>query len=234
MLLPTSYKFVSLLALNYLLLTATFAATPEHDYDPDNADEINQICAGCHGEFGMGGKEGKYPRLAGMSKAYLFKEMVAFRDRTRPNMPMVEHVDDRQMPDKEIMDICIYLSKIELSTKMSKVDETAPDFDAYARLLEAKQTIQIPKAKGNLSAGKKLYNKECKSCHGKKGLGSDNDEEVTPQLAGQYTQYLARQIKLYIEKKRNHDKEDPEEGFFKSFSSEEIRDILAYASVLDD
>jgi cytochrome c553 len=220
--------FACLCLLNINLLAA------EHNYDKYNADDINQVCAGCHGEYGMGGKEGKYPRLAGMPVKYIFKEMIAFRNRSRPNMPMVEHVDDRQMPDEDIMDISIFLNKIKLANHMSKIDENAPDFDAYARLLEAKKTIQIPKAKGDIKAGEKLYKKECKSCHGKDGMGSADNEEIVPQLAGQYTQYLIRQIKLYIELKRNHDKEDPEEEFFKSFSAEQIRDIFAYISVLDD
>ncbi|MCK5810697.1 MAG: cytochrome c [Cocleimonas sp.] len=225
----SSLLFRSLL-LCFLINNLSIAAA--HDYDKYNGDEINQVCAGCHGEFGMGGKEGKYPRLAGLSAAYIYKEMIAFRDRTRPNMPMVEHVDDRQMPNDDIMDIAIYLNKIKLATRLSVVDEKAPNFDAYARLLEAKQTIQIPKAQGDIKAGKKLYKKECKSCHAKDGMG--NDKELVPQLAGQYTQYLTRQIKLYTEKKRSHDKEDPEEEFFKSFTVEQMRDILAYASVLDD
>ncbi len=217
--------------LLFLFITH-LANAEEHDYDKYNGDDINQVCAGCHGEYGMGGKEGKYPRLAGMPVKYIFKEMIAFRDRTRPNMPMVEHVDQRQMPDEDIMDIAIFLNRIKLSTRLSEVDENAPDFDAYARLLEAKQTIQIPRADGDIEAGKKLYKKECRSCHGKDGMG--NEKELVPQLAGQYTQYLMRQIKLYIEKKRHHDKEDPEEEFFKSFSTEQMNNIFAYISVLDD
>ena len=222
------------LCLLFTLSSTLSATAKEHDYDKYNGDDINQVCAGCHGEYGMGGKEGKYPRLAGMPVSYIFKEMIAFRDRTRPNMPMVEHVDNRQMPDGDVMDVSIFLSNIKLSSRMSEVDENASGFDAYARLLEAKQTIQIPKAKGDIKAGEKLYKKECKSCHGKDGMGSIDDEEITPQLAGQYTQYLTRQIRLYTELKRSHDKEDPQEEFFKSFSAEQMRDILAYASVLDD
>ena len=30
-----------------------------------NGEEINEVCAGCHGEFGQGEKDGEYPRLAG-------------------------------------------------------------------------------------------------------------------------------------------------------------------------
>ncbi len=224
---------LTLIAIILILTNTAYAYTEaEHDYDEDNGDEINQICAGCHGEFGMGGKDGKYPRLAGMPTQYIFKQMVEFRERKRPNMPMVEHVDDRQMPDKEIMDISIFLNRIKLKTHLSKVDETAPDFDAYARLQEAKKTIQIGRAKGDVEKGRKLYQKECKSCHGKDGMGKQ--DEAIPQLAGQYTKYLWRQIKLFIDQKRTHDIDDPEEEFLKSFSQEELQDIFAYASTLDD
>lgn len=227
------FSLSTIFTLWFLLIGTTHAYTEsEHDYDKDNGDEINQICAGCHGEYGMGGKEGKYPRLAGLPTRYIFDEMINFRDRKRPNMPMVEHVDNRQMPDPEIMDISIFLNKIKLATHLTKIDETSPDFDAYARLQEAKQTIQIAKAKGDIEKGKKLYKKECKSCHGNDGTGKQ--KEAIPPLAGQYTPYLLHQVRLYIEKKRIHDKDDPEDVFLKSFSAEEMRDILAYASVLDD
>ena len=99
------------LCLLFTLSSTLSVTAKEHDYDKYNGDDINQVCAGCHGEYGMGGKEGKYPRLAGMPVKYLFKEMSAFRDRTRPNMAMVEHVDDRQMPNNDIMDISIFLNK---------------------------------------------------------------------------------------------------------------------------
>ncbi len=204
----------------------------DHEYDEFNGDEINQVCAGCHNEFGMGGSQGKYPRLAGLPVKYLVKEMIGFRTRARPNMPMVEHVDDRQMPDEDIYDISIFISSIKLSNRLSKVDENTPGFDAYARLQEAKSTIQIGKAEGDIKAGRKLYKRECKSCHGTQGEGSDAD--ATPMLAGQYTNYLQRQITLYVQGKRLHDEDDPGEEFLKSFSDDQLRNIFAYISILDD
>lgn len=203
-----------------------------HDYDKYTGDEINQVCAGCHGEFGIGGKEGKYPRLAGLPVSYLIKEIVQFRERKRPNIAMVEHVEERQLPNNEVMDIALYLNKIKLATRLPKIDETAPDFDAYARLKDAEKIIQIGKAEGDIKAGEKLYRRECKSCHGKQGEG--DEEDATPMLAGQYTTYLFKQIDYYIEGKRLHDVDDPEEEFLKSFSQEELRNILAYISILDD
>lgn len=203
-----------------------------HDYDKYTGDEINQVCAGCHGEFGMGGSGGKYPRLAGLPIKYTIKEIVGFRERKRPNISMVEHVEERQLPNNEVMDIAIYLNKIKLANRLSKIDENSPDFDAYARLQEAKRTLQIGRAKGDIKAGKKLYKKECKSCHGKQGEGDQDDG--TPLLAGQYLEYLWRQIDFYIKGKRLHDEDDPEEEFLKSFSKQEMGDIFAYISTLDD
>ncbi len=202
-----------------------------HDYDEDIGDEINQVCAGCHEEFGMGGKDGKYPRIAGMPVKYLLKQIVLFRERKRPNIPMLQHVEERELPNDELIDVAIFLNKIKLKSHLSKVDETDPGFNAYARLQEAKAALQIPRAKGNIEKGKKLYNKECKSCHGKKGEGDDDE---IPTLAGQYTKYLWRQIDMFISGKRLHDEDDPEEEFLKSFSHEQLQDILAYISILDD
>jgi len=204
----------------------------KHDYDKYTGDEINQVCAGCHGEFGIGGKDGKYPRLAGLPVRSIIKEIVLFRERLRPNISMVEHVEERQLSNAEVMDIAIYLNNIKLNNRLSKIDETAPDFDAYARLQEAKSIIQIGRVEGDLKKGKKLYNKECKSCHGKKGEG--NQKDGTPMVAGQYVKYLWRQIKFYIQGARLHDVDDLEEEFLKEFSQEELQNIIAYISTLDD
>ncbi len=215
------------LASLVLFSSTAFAA---HEYDPDNAEEINEVCAGCHDEFGQGGKQGKYPRIAGLPKAYLEKQLLLFQDRERPNMPMVEHVEKRQLPLDDIEDISIYLSKIKLKTKLPPVDETAPGFNAYARLQEAKHLMQVPRAEGNIEKGGKIYAKECRSCHGHKGMGKKD----TPPLAGQYTQYLWRQVDRFLKGERIHDEDEPDDELLKDFSKEELRDIFAWLSVQDD
>ena len=96
------------------------------EYDPDYGDEINEVCAGCHGEFGQGGHQGEYPRLAGLPETYLSRQIKLFRERQRPNMAMVEYVDDRQMPDEDVFQISRYLSLIQLKTHLPPVDESAP------------------------------------------------------------------------------------------------------------
>ncbi|MES9856319.1 MAG: c-type cytochrome [Sedimenticola sp.] len=216
-----------LLALYHPLLQAQ-----EFDYDPDTGEEINEVCAGCHGEYGEGGKDGEYPRIAGMATAFTATQLHLFRERKRPNMAMVEYVDDRQMPDADIFHVAEYLSRITLKTKLPPANENDPGFDAYERLLASKRLMQIPRAKGDINKGRKIYKKECASCHGKEGWGSI--KKAVPMLAGQYTNYLWRQVKKYREKIRIHDEEDPESELLDDFSDKELEDIFAYLSIADD
>ncbi|MCG8427008.1 MAG: c-type cytochrome [Chromatiales bacterium] len=224
---PLLYKSLFSLILS-LPLSAVFA----YEYDPYNGEEINELCAGCHGEYGQGGKEGEYPRLAGQPIEFTAKQLHLFRQRKRPNLAMVEYIDERQMPDEDILDVSRYLAEIKLKTKLPPADENAPGFDAYARLLESKKLMQIPRAEGDIEKGRKLYNKECDSCHGKEGWG--DHKKGVPMIAGQYTNYLWRQVKKLRNKIRIHDEDAPEEELLDDFSDEEIRDIFAYLSIVDD
>jgi len=201
--------------------------------DLRNGKDINEVCAGCHGEFGQGGKEGEYPRLAGLPPAFIARQLDLFRDRKRTNLAMVESVDHRQLPDADVLDVSAYLVAIEIPSKLPPVDETAPGFNAYERLLASKRVVQIPMAEGDAEAGKALYRRECASCHGARGEGDLKD--AVPFLAGQYTSYLWRQVPKYLDKRRIHDPSAPEEPeLLASFSETDLRNIFAYLSILDD
>lgn len=204
-----------------------------YEYDPDNGEEINELCAGCHGEYGQGGKDGVYPRLAGQPVDFLAQQLHLFRDRKRPNMAMIEYIDERQMPDNDIQDISRFLAEIKLKTRLPPVDTEAPGFDAYARLLESKKLMQVARAKGDIEKGEKIYRKECASCHGRMAEGEH--KKVVPMLSGQYTRYLWRQVEKYRKKIRIHDPSDPEEDeLLSDFTDEELQDIFAWLSITDD
>jgi len=207
-------------------------ALPASALDLENGEEINEVCAGCHGEFGQGGKQGEYPRLAGLPAAFIARQLHLFRDRKRPNLAMIEYIDERQMPDADIADVSAYLAAIELPTRLPPVDEDAPDFDALERLRQAERIMQIPRAEGDLDTGKRLYNKECASCHGRDGRGDFAD--AVPMLAGQYTKYLWRQVDKYLKGYRIHDPDAPDEELLQEFTRNELTDIFAHLSVLDD
>ena len=220
----------------WLLLLGTACALGAdfsfEEADLENGEETNEVCAGCHGQFGQGGKEGEYPRLAGLPACFIAKQLVLFRDRSRKDLAMVEYVDHRQMPDPDIVDISAYLASIELPGKLPPVDKSARDFNAYERLLASERVVQIPRVEGDVQAGKKLYKRECGSCHGSEGWGDEDDG--VPMLAGQYTNYLWRQVDKYIEKLRIHDEMEPDEDLLGEFTREQLRDIFAYLSIVDD
>ncbi len=220
------------LAAAVLLLALGAHAEDGDSYEPDLqiGEEINELCAGCHGEFAQGSKDGEYPRLAGQPAGYIERQLLLFRERKRPNMPMLEYVDERQMPDTDIKDVSAFMAAISLPTTLPPIDKAS--YDPLKRLLLAKKTINIPRAEGDKAAGREIYDKECDSCHG--DMGEGDAEDNVPMLRGQYTNYLWRQVEKYREGIRIHDPEDPEFRLLSLFTDKEIQDIFAWLSVADD
>jgi cytochrome c553 len=217
---------LSLLLINSVTLYA--GDSGEHIIDMDLGAEINEVCAGCHGEYAEGGKDGEYPRLAGLPAKYLLDQLVLFKENKRHNIPMKPYANERELPDTDIYSVTAYIESIQLQT-------TIPTFKlgttAYEKLLIAKKVLNIPREPGDIELGKKLYNKECKVCHGVDAKGKKGSD--TPQLSGQYTKYMRKQIKDYNNKKRQHDYDDEDEAF-KAYSEEQLQAILAYLSITDD
>jgi len=225
------------LARSMLLCFTTTAALAAQDYmgvdvDLRNGRDVNEICAGCHGEFGQGGKDGEYPRLAGQPMPYIVKQMQLFRERKLDNMAMLEYVNPRDFPEEDVYDIAAYLSDIELLTQLPPIDESK-EFDPLERLQLAKRMLNIPSTEeGDPAKGRTLYNKECRSCHGSDGWGKKADGDV-PMLAGQHTNYLLNATKKYRQGLRRHDKTDPVE-LLTLFTDAELMDIFAFLATADD
>ncbi len=197
-------------------------------------EEINETCAGCHGEHGEGSIDGEYPRLAGMNADYLAKQLRSFKSRDRLNIPMVPYTNERELPEEDIAAVVAYLSSIQLPTKLVILEEAtsqSDEFDALRRLEDSRAVINIARYSGNIAAGKRSYFKECATCHGEKGEGSSDG--MTPPLTGQHTLYLKRQVENFRKEERLHD--DPADAeIFKQFGDGEIDDILTFISVQDD
>jgi cytochrome c-type protein NapC len=201
----------------------------EPELDTEYAMEIMDTCAGCHGENGEGTSDGEYPRLAGLDAKYLAAQLRKFKSRERVNIPMLPYATERELPEEDVVQIATYLSQIDLPTRLPPIDQKA--FNAYARLQQSKRVLNIAKYPGNVDAGQRFYHKECAGCHGKSAWG-DSARNI-PQLAGQHSDYLMRQINRFRKGERLHD--DPRDAdIFSSFSDAEIGDLLAWLSVLDD
>ena len=212
--------------LTSCFLGAALLAPPALAADLEKGKEINGTCAACHGEFGQGGKKGEYPRIAGQRAAYIADQLKSFRARTRVNIPMFPYTQERELPDEDIRDVAEYLAGIELPTKMPvfKGDE-----DALTRLNMVEKVMIIPRAEGDLVNGKAVYDKNCVTCHAKTGMGRGK----FPMLVGQYTNYLKRQMDLYLKGDRPHDDEGTT-GILNTLGEKDLQDILAYLTTLQD
>ena len=200
-------------------------AVPDMEY----GEEINELCADCHGEFGQGSGDGEYPRLAGLDRQYLVRQLQYFKDRSRLNIPMLPYATERELPDKDVEAVSAFLSSLQLPTKLPPVDKE--NFDSYARLMASKRVVNIARYPGDVAEGKRLYAKECGSCHGKDGMGKP--AKLAPRLVGQHSNYIKRQMTQISLGKRLHDEAGDAE-VFSQYSEVEIDNILAWLSVQDD
>jgi len=213
-----------------ILFCTSAAANEQQELDMEYGEEINEICAGCHGVFGQGSIEGEYPRLAGLDAEYIAKQLSDFKQRKRLNIPMIPFANERELPDNDVRIISEYLSKIQLPTRLPPVD--TENFDALERLEASKRVVNIKNFPGDIELGREFYMDECASCHAKDGFGTT--KKKAPQLAGQYSEYLLLQIKLFRAGKRLHDEEIDDAEIFREFNDEVISNMLAFLATLDD
>ena len=216
----------------FFLLGLIFCARAEGEapvIDLELGEEINETCAGCHGEYGQGSIDGEYPRLAGMTAGYIARQLRNFKQRKRVNIPMLPYTNDRELPEEDLVSIAAYLASIELPTKLPPINEA--EFDALARLQASKKVVNIAIYPGDAEAGRKFYKQECASCHGQDGYGDDN--KGVPRLTGQYSLYLLKQVEYFRTGERFHDDPDDVE-IFREYTDAEIAAMLAYLATLDD
>jgi cytochrome c553 len=214
--------------LGLLLIFAFFIETTSaNGIDVEKAKEIYGPCAACHGQFGSGGKRGEYPRIAGQHARYIYEQLKNFQSQHRLNLPMFPYTKERELPDEDMKLLSEWLAAIELPTQMPifKGDE-----DALTRLNMVEKVMIVPRAEGDINVGNKLYQEHCGGCHGRQGKGRG----LFPMLTGQYTNYLKKQIDAYLRGERPHEDETVSEGILYQLEADDIRNILAYLTTLQN
>jgi cytochrome c553 len=88
------------------------AAPPAPGPVPDTIEQRMAACIACHGRQGSSTEAGYVPRLSGKPAAYLFNQLVSFRDGRRRSADMTHMV--RHMPDAYLREIAGYFASIEL------------------------------------------------------------------------------------------------------------------------
>jgi cytochrome c553 len=160
-------------------------------------------CAGCHGPAAIGGKNGEYPRLAGLPSGYLIQQLKDFRDRKRLNKPMLPIFKTGRLNADMIANLAAYLSGLPI-----------PD----PAQVGMAQTVD-----GDLAWGEELYVRDCALCHGLRGEGKP--ETDNPPLRAQWPDYLKRQIVDFRGERRGH---EYREALFQEAEPDELEAILAW------
>jgi cytochrome c553 len=152
--------------------------------DPARGETLTPVCQACHGPDGNS-LVGAFPNLAGQGAIYLTKQLHDIKSGDRPIAEMVGQLDN--MSDQDIEDLAAYYAS-----------QSAKQGAAKADLVELGETIYragIPRKK--IAA--------CTSCHLPSGEG--NDLAKFPSLAGQWPEYLEKQLRAFRTGARANDGE---------------------------
>jgi len=195
----------------YLLaLTLVLAPLGAQAVDLANGEQINRVCALCHGIYGQGTPGRLSPRLAGLRQEYMVKAIKEYRDGKRISPTMVTTSGLDGMSEEDINDVAAYLSQLKVP--------------AYA-------LIDVTQSQGDKEAGQEFYEDECKTCHREDGTGKP--EKGVPPLNGQHSAYVYQTIRMFQWRKRVHD-DDPEDDTFDELTEEDLLNLTAHLATLDD
>ena len=142
----------------------------------DSMEARVQGCVTCHGQGGQGTSNEYFPRIAGKPAAYLYNQLVAFRDGKRVYPPMNYLV--AYLPDAYLKDIAEHFAK-QRPAFQAKQQNTAA-----AAVIARGATLAI-----SGDASKQVP--PCITCH---GPGLTGMEPGIPGLVGLRSSYIVAQL----------------------------------------
>ena len=190
-----------------------YAARPVGDAVAGQAGYV--VCAACHGQQGEGLFALNAPKLTGQSAWYMRAQIDAYKRGFRGTHPEDEYGQQMAPMAATLFDAAAVENVIAYIQSLP--DEPAP------------ATIE-----GDVERGADLY-RGCAVCHRADGSGSSGT--FAPRLAGMSDWYLARQIVLFQEHVRGHDRKDTlaRQMTFMSkqlHGQDAINDVVAYINAL--
>ena len=161
--------------------------------------QYGAACASCHGTDGRGNPRIDAPVLAGLSAAYLERQLDGFRRGYRGRHPEdVEGLEMRPMVEgfaaADLAAVGAWLASLPAP---QPAGGPATAGDAAPPRAETRG--------GDSARGRTLY-AACAVCHGRSGEG--NDALGAPRLAGQASWYTLRQLRKFIDGVRGSHPDD--------------------------
>ncbi|TVQ87441.1 MAG: hypothetical protein EA400_11360 [Chromatiaceae bacterium] len=149
-------------------------------------------CVGCHGHHGEGGDGGRNPRLAGLSVAYLDRQLHAFKTGQRVNKPMLPIFSHPQFTADIIATVAEYIAAMPV-----------PDLALWPYRPDPVALAEFQSRGALRAAGEARYDSICAACHAANGAG--DEDQGAPSLTAQYPAYLRKQILDFANGARTHD-----------------------------
>ena len=160
-----------------------------------------QVCAACHGPMGNSANS-DYPVLAGQSARYIYLELKDFKEGRRSDPRMSPMAANLSRDD--MLDLAAYFAAQK---------PTPIAFSADPAKIEA----------GRRKAAEVL----CTMCH----LGGFGGQNEIPRVAGQYDQYIVKQLKDFRDRRLTNDAGNMT-SVTKGLSDEDIENLAAYIANL--
>ena len=184
--------------------------------DVDSMEARVQGCVTCHGHEGQGAGGGYFPRIAGKPAAYLYTQLVAFRDGRRKYPPMNYLV--AYLPDAYLKEIAQHFAK-QRPAFAPKVDMTATNPATVAR---GKTIVTAGDGAKQLPA--------CTACH---GAGLTGMEPGIPGLVGLHPAYIAAQLTRWRVGDRRATEPDCMKRIASRLSESDVAAVSVYLSMQD-
>ncbi len=165
-----------------LVLAMGIAGVAQAGGDATAGQQKSAVCAGCHGADGNS-MVPTFPKLAGQGEKYLVKQMIDIKKGDRAVPEMTGLLDN--LTDQDFNDIAAYFAAQKSSIEQTK-----------AELVEKGQSMYRA---GNMATGAAA----CTACHGPTGQG--NGPAAFPALSGQFSGYIATQLKKFRSGERAND-----------------------------
>ena len=182
-------------------------------------------CASCHGADAQGNPLIDAPLLAGLSAAYLQRQIDGFRQGYRGGHP--DDPEGREM--RPMIDGFADADLATLAGWLAALPLPAPAGAAGG--VEA--TTAEAAREGDPSRGRTLY-AACAVCHGPSGEG--NEALGAPRLAGQASWYTARQLHKFISDVRGSHPDDTSGASMRASVADldprDVPDIVAWIEML--
>jgi len=142
-------------------------------------------CAACHGADGNSPAP-SFPKIAGLGEKYLLQQLKLIQTKERDIVEMTGLLDGKS--EQDLKDLAAFFNSKTMQLSGAKPLEVR--VNAGIKVDGIELGARVFRA-GNLETGVP----SCTGCHSPKGLG--NDPAGYPRLSGQYSEYIAKQLRAY-------------------------------------